>query len=84
MFIVSDDKENDDETKTIKTMISEVSFRPKNETTEERRERKTALKSLQRDRRKEKKMSRLLFKEDKKRLIQREMNLKNSRWTSVV
>ena len=84
MFIVSDDKENDDETKTIKTMISVVSFRPKNETTEERRERKTALKSLQRDRRKEKKMSRLLFKEDKKRLIQREMNLKNSRWTSVV
>merc|ERR1712117_345809 len=64
----SSDSEGDRyETRTLASRMSELSFRNKHETAEERRARKNAMKELKRERRVEKKANRSAFKEEQKR-----------------
>ncbi|KAF2366489.1 Low temperature viability protein [Trinorchestia longiramus] len=50
-------REVDEEVQTYKTMLSELSYRPPDETTEEHRQRKAAVKEIRRARREEKKLN---------------------------
>ena len=62
MFNEDDDN---DGTATVASRMSELSVRNKHETTEEKRERKSALKELRRERRTEKKANKIAFKQEK-------------------
>ncbi|XP_018012461.1 protein LTV1 homolog [Hyalella azteca] len=55
-------REVDEEAQTYKTMISELSYRPPDETTEQHRQRKAALKEIRRARREEKKQNTLALR----------------------
>lgn len=55
-----------DYTESVCTNATSTTFRPKNETTEERRLRKAAIRADRHDRRVEKKMNKNAFKEQKK------------------
>lgn len=61
-------------TRSNMSRLSELSVRPKNETTDERRQRKKELKELRAERRAEKKANRLAFNEEKIRLHKADMN----------
>ncbi|OTF79194.1 LTV1-like protein [Euroglyphus maynei] len=61
-------------TRSNLSRLSELSIRPKYETTEERRQRKKELKELRAERRAEKKSNRLAFNEEKIRLHKADMN----------
>ncbi|XP_043525037.1 protein LTV1 homolog isoform X2 [Frieseomelitta varia] len=52
---------------TMKSTLSTLSIRPKNETSEERKQRKKALKEYRKERRRERKANSEAFKEEKKR-----------------
>ncbi|KAK6622588.1 hypothetical protein RUM43_008430 [Polyplax serrata] len=64
--------------KSIVSYISELSIRPKNESSEERRLRKQNIREFRRDRRMEKKANTLAFKNEKCRQEKIFFNLKNS------
>lgn len=63
---------------SIVSYISELSIRPKNESSEERRLRKQNIREFRRDRRMEKKANTLAFKNEKCRQEKIFFNLKNS------
>lgn len=63
---------------TMRSIVSELSIRPKDETPEERKERKRALKEYRKERRIERKANTEAFKEEKKRLEKVLMNNKKN------
>jgi len=69
---------DDDEVMSIKSRMSEMSFRPKHETTEEKRDRKANIKQLRRERREEKKANTSAFKSEKMRQEKVLINNKNN------
>ena len=75
------DRENnevDDDIVSIKSKISELSIRPKHETAEEKRERKSTLKQARRERREEKKANTTAFKSEKMKQEKNMINNKNN------
>lgn len=58
--------------------ISELSFRPKDETLEDKKTRKSNLKMYRRERRTERKANTMAFKEEKERQEKVLLNLKNN------
>lgn len=58
----------DDEVISVTSRTSVSTFRPKDETPEERRVRKAAIKEERRERRQEKKQNKLAFKAEKKQM----------------
>uniref|UniRef100_A0A0K0E7J8 Protein LTV1 homolog n=1 Tax=Strongyloides stercoralis TaxID=6248 RepID=A0A0K0E7J8_STRER len=64
--IVEDEEMEMDDSESIMSGVSTLSVRPKGETPEERKLRKQAVKEQQRNRRKEKKLNKLAFKDEKK------------------
>lgn len=64
---------------SLASRLSVLSIRPKNETLEEKRNRKHELKQCRRERRKEKKINALAFKEENKKQIKITMNEKNNK-----
>jgi len=68
----------DEEVMSIKSRISEMSFRPKHETLEEKRDRKSNIKQLRRERREEKKANTSAFKSEKMRQEKVLINNKNN------
>ncbi|XP_046386670.1 protein LTV1 homolog [Ischnura elegans] len=75
-------RNGEDETVSVATSaISQLSFRPKEETPEERRLRKQALKNYRKERRMERKANTLAFKEEKKKqekiLLNNKQNIYN-------
>lgn len=64
--------------KSIVSMVSDLSIRPKGETPENRKIRKQNLKSYKRERRAEKKANTEAFKEEKKRQEKVMLNFKNN------
>nr|CAG4641818.1 EOG090X08PQ [Eurycercus lamellatus] len=71
----SRDKVDHDETRSIISTLSTISIRPKDETPEQRKERKQLVKEYRRERRMEKKANAVAFKEEKK--LQEKQNLNN-------
>lgn len=71
--------EDDVETMTLASRVSQLSFRSKHETTEEKKARKLAVKDLRRERRVERKANRDAFKEEK---TMQEKHAINNRLTS--
>lgn len=63
---------------SIISQLSTLSIRPKNESPEERKERKRLLKDYKRERRLEKKANTEAFKEEKKRQIKIAINNRNN------
>nr|CAG4651104.1 EOG090X08PQ [Simocephalus serrulatus]SVE94329.1 EOG090X08PQ [Simocephalus serrulatus] len=63
------------ETQSIISTLSTISIRPKDETPEQRKDRKQLVKEYRRERRKEKKANALAFKEEKK--LQEKQNINN-------
>lgn len=63
---------------SIISTLSSLSIRPKNETPEDRRERKKLLKEYRKERRLEKKINRLAFKEEAKRQAKITLNNRNN------
>lgn len=76
------DSPDDDDRQTITSRISAMSFRNKHETPEEKKERKTTLKALKRERRGEKKANTAAFKEEKR--IQEKRDMCNQRDAQLV
>ncbi|KAK7068353.1 Protein ltv1, partial [Halocaridina rubra] len=72
------------DTQTLITSMSAISIRPVGETPEERRYRKKALKELRRERRIERKLNRVAFKDEKKRLEKVNMNNRYNKKLSLV
>merc|ERR1712018_879590 len=73
----SDDDEDDDlETMTLASRVSQLSVRNKHETKDEKKARKAALKELRRERRVERKTNRDAFKEEKNKQEKNAINLK--------
>ena len=72
------DDEHEDDVMSIKSKISELSVRPKHETSEEKRDRKNQLKQARRERREEKKANSEAFKMEKKMQEKIMMNNKNN------
>nr|CAG4634884.1 EOG090X08PQ [Alona affinis] len=70
-----DDTDDRAETQSIISTLSTISIRPKDETPEERKERKQLVKEYRRERRMEKKANAVAFKEEKK--LQEKQNLNN-------
>lgn len=68
---------------TMRSIVSELSVRPKDETPEERKERKKALKDYRRERRIERKANSEAFKEEKKRqekiMLNNRINIQGNR-----
>ena len=77
-LIESDNEGYCDETQTIASRISAISFRNKHETVEEKRARKLAVKELKRERKAEKKANTSAFKDEKIRQEKVEMNNKKN------
>ena len=75
---LSDDGQEDDEVMSIKSKISELSVRPKHETSEEKKGRKSQLKHARKERREEKKANSEAFKMEKKMQEKIMMNNKNN------
>ena len=75
---LSDDGQEDDEVMSIKSKISELSVRPKHETSEEKKGRKSQLKQARKERREEKKANSEAFKMEKKMQEKIMMNNKNN------
>nr|CAG4637137.1 EOG090X08PQ [Ceriodaphnia reticulata]SVE73027.1 EOG090X08PQ [Ceriodaphnia reticulata] len=69
------EKEGCVETQSIISTLSTISIRPKDETPEQRKDRKQLVKEYRRERRKEKKANALAFKEEKK--VQEKQNMNN-------
>ena len=77
-FLDSDSFECDD-TQTIASRISAISFRNKHETPEEKKARKEAVKELKRERRAEKKANKTAFRDEKRKQEKVELcNQKNA------
>merc|ERR1711976_595993 len=72
------DGQEDDDVMSIKSEISELSVRPKHETPEEKRDRKSQLKQARKERREEKKANSEAFKTEKKMQEKILMNNKNN------
>merc|ERR1719431_248433 len=76
------DLENDqgceDDLQSVRSRMSTVSIRPKHETVEEKRARKSELKNLRKERREEKKANTQAFKSEKIRQEKVNLNLKNN------
>ena len=72
------DGQEDDDVMSIKSKISELSVRPKHETPEEKRDRKSQLKQARKERREEKKANSEAFKMEKKMQEKILMNNKNN------
>jgi len=76
------DLENDqgceDDMKSVRSRMSTVSIRPKHETVEEKKARKSELKNLRKERREEKKANTQAFKSEKIRQEKVNLNLKNN------
>merc|ERR1712173_323008 len=73
------DSHDYDDTQTISSRISAISFRNKHETPEEKKARKVAVKELKKERRVEKKANTTAFKLEKRKQEKLEMcNLKNA------
>ncbi|KAK2718155.1 hypothetical protein QYM36_005460 [Artemia franciscana] len=72
-------KDFEDDSESLLSTLSVMSIRAKNETPEERRARKSALKEYRRERRMEKKANTIAFKEEKKK---QEKILRNTKVTS--
>ena len=70
-----------EDTQTITSKISAMSFRNKHETPEEKKARKSTLKELKRERRAEKKANTAAFKEEKR--IQEKRDMCNQRDAQV-
>merc|ERR1719410_2863437 len=68
----------EDDVISVKSKISELSIRPKHETPEEKKDRKTNLKQARRERREEKKANSEAFKSEKMRQEKNIMNNKNN------
>jgi len=68
----------EDDVVSVKSKISELSIRPKHETPEEKKDRKTNLKQARRERREEKKANSEAFKSEKMRQEKNIMNNKNN------
>jgi len=75
---LSDDELEEDDVMSIKSKISELSVRPKHETSDEKRERKSQLKHARKERREEKKANTEAFKMEKKMQEKIMMNNKNN------
>lgn len=73
--LTADEEDDDSEMKTNRKSVSVNAIRPKNETAEERKARKTNIKLLKKERRIEKKCNKLAFKEEKKRQIKMTQNI---------
>jgi len=67
--------DGDDDTRSLISTLSTISIRPKDETPEQRKERKALVKDFRRERRMEKKANSMAFKEEK--LRQEKQNLNN-------
>lgn len=63
------DDEREFETETLASRVSQLSIRPQHETLEEKRERKAAVKDLRRERRVEKKVNKVAFREEQARQV---------------
>ena len=72
------DSRDCDDTNTIASKISTISFRNKHETSEEKKTRKSAIKELKRERRAEKKANTSAFKEEKRKQEKLEMCNQNN------
>ena len=68
----------EDDVVSVKSKISELSIRPKHETPEEKKDRKTNLKQARRERREEKKANSEAFKSEEMRQEKNIMNNKNN------
>merc|ERR1719397_1299286 len=73
---ITDDPEDD--LMSLKSKISELSVRPRHETLEEKKERKTILKQFRRERRSEKKSNTQAFKSEKLKQEKILLNTKNN------
>jgi len=72
-------RRNDEvETMTLASRVSELSFRNKHESTDEKKARKQAVKEFRKERREEKKANRDAFKEETKMQSRNAMNLKKN------
>lgn len=66
------------EGQSVISQLSQLSIRPKDESAQERRDRKKLLKEYRRERRLEKKLNSLAFKEEKERQIKININDRNN------
>ena len=78
IYLLDSDSLDNDDTRTVASRISAISFRNKHETSEEKQTRKRAVKELKRERRAEKKANTSAFKEEKRKQETLEMNNKKN------
>ena len=71
-------REQDEDAMTIRTRITELSIRPKHETKEERKSRKSEVKEMRKERRVEKKANTEAFKSEKSRQEKVNINVRNN------
>lgn len=69
---------HEEDVRTIASRVSEFSIRPKHETLEEKKARKTGLKEIRKERREEKKANTVAFKSEKVRQEQIGINMKRN------
>jgi protein LTV1 len=72
------DNYRNEETATLASRVSAISIRPPHETTDEKRDRKAAVKELRKERRVEKKVNKTAFREEQNRQIKHAANQGNS------
>ena len=82
-FAKTESSDDDIETMTLASRVSELSFRNKHESKDEKKARKQAVKELRRERRVERKENKHAFKEEKQKQTKNAINLRTHCNTAI-